>query len=99
VGQRAVLEFGDDLLDVGVVAVMLVGLDDAEGGVGDERVVPVGGEQRTLPGRSCSPADSDSRSSGTRPAPQVRIHRNQGDCRRCSRLRDIPLPLAEPGVW
>jgi hypothetical protein len=50
VGQRAVLEFGDDLLDDRVVTVLLVGLDDTEGAVGDERVVPVGGEQLTLPG-------------------------------------------------
>lgn len=42
------LELGDDLLDDGVPAVDLVGLDRAQGGVGDERVVAVGGEQLTL---------------------------------------------------
>ena len=43
--QRSVLELGDDLLDDGVVALSLVGLDGAQGAVGGERTVPPGGEQ------------------------------------------------------
>jgi hypothetical protein len=50
VGEGAVLELGDDLFDHGVVAVALVGPDRVQGGVGDERVMPVGVEQLALPG-------------------------------------------------
>ena len=50
VGQGAVLEFGDDLLDQGVVAVTLIGLDRGQGAVGDEGVVAVGREQLALLG-------------------------------------------------
>ena len=43
VGRRPVLELGDDLLDDRVAAVGLVCLDQAQGAVGDERVVAVPG--------------------------------------------------------
>ena len=59
VRQWPVLEFGDDLLDDGVVAVTLVGLDDAQGGVGDEGVVAVGREQLALLGAVRSGQSSD----------------------------------------
>jgi len=42
------LKFGDDLLDHRVAAVAFVGLDQAQGAVGDERVMPVGREQLAL---------------------------------------------------
>lgn len=45
---RAVLEFGDHLLDHGVVALLLVGLDGAQGRVRDEPVMAVGREQLAL---------------------------------------------------
>ena len=51
--QRTGLELGDGLLDQGVVTVTLIGLDEAEGGVRDECVVAVGGEQLTLLGAIC----------------------------------------------
>ncbi len=50
VGQGPVLQLGDDLLDDGVVAVPLVGLDRGQGAVGDEGVVAVGREQLALLG-------------------------------------------------
>lgn len=49
-GERAVFELGDDLLDQGVVAVMLVGLDGAHAAVGDEGVVA---EWRTVRPARC----------------------------------------------
>lgn len=47
--ERTALELGDDLLDDRVVAVGFVGVDDAQGGVGDERVVAPGVEELPLP--------------------------------------------------
>ena len=48
--QGVVLQLCDDLLDAGVITVPLVGLDHAQGGVGDEPVVPVGSKQLALLG-------------------------------------------------
>nr|WP_157550791.1 hypothetical protein [Nocardioides jensenii] len=48
VRERPVLEFGDDLLNDRVIAVTLIGLDHAQGAVGDEGVVTVGREQLAL---------------------------------------------------
>ena len=50
VGERAVLQLGDNLLDDGVVAVGLVRGDGGQSAVGDERVMAPGGEQLVLPG-------------------------------------------------
>ncbi len=50
-GQRPVLQLGDDLLDDGVVAVRLVRGHGAQSAVGDEPVVTPAGEQLVLPGR------------------------------------------------
>ncbi|UPW06917.1 hypothetical protein M1C57_23780 (plasmid) [Rhodococcus pyridinivorans] len=46
--QGSGLEFGDDLLDDRVVAVVPIGGDRWQGAVGDERMVSVGGEQLAL---------------------------------------------------
>jgi hypothetical protein len=48
VGQRAVAEVGEELLDDGVAAVLLLGLDELERGVGEDGVVAPGGEQLAL---------------------------------------------------
>ncbi|WP_238695195.1 hypothetical protein [Ornithinimicrobium flavum] len=59
--QGPVLELGDDLLDDRVPPVVLIGLDGAQVGVGDERVVALGSEQLTLrvavPGQGLEPSD------------------------------------------
>ena len=47
-GQRAVFEFGEDLLDQGVITVRPVGIDGAQGRVRDERVEAPGREQLAL---------------------------------------------------
>jgi hypothetical protein len=48
VGQRAVVEVGEDLLDDGVAAVLGLGLDEGEAAVGEHRVVAPDGEQFAL---------------------------------------------------
>ena len=48
--QRSVDPVGEDLLDDGVVAVLVLGLDQLERGVGEDRVVAPGREQLALPG-------------------------------------------------
>ena len=48
VSHRTLFELGDDLFDDGVVAVVFVGVDRGQVTVGDEPVVPPGGEQRVL---------------------------------------------------
>ena len=48
VSQGAVGQVGEDLLDDGVVAVLLLGLDQRERGVGEHGVVPPDGEQLVL---------------------------------------------------
>ena len=48
--ERAVGDVGEDLLHDGVVAVLLLGLDQLERGVGEDGVVTPGGEQLALPG-------------------------------------------------
>ena len=48
-GERAVTPVGEDLLGLGVAAVVLFGLDGLERGVGEHGVVAPGGEQLTLP--------------------------------------------------
>ena len=58
VGQGTGLELGDDLLDDRVVAVGGVGVNGAEGGVGDERVVAPGVEQLTLALGRCGGAQA-----------------------------------------
>jgi hypothetical protein len=50
VGQGAVAEVGEDLLDDGVVAVMGLGLDGLERRVGEDGVVAPAGEQLVLAG-------------------------------------------------
>jgi hypothetical protein len=62
VGDRAVLQLGDDLLDHGVVAVGPVGLQPALTTRFGEGTV------RCSPSKSCGPADSASRSTGIKPA-------------------------------
>jgi hypothetical protein len=51
VGQRAVGPVGEDLLSLGVAAVLLFGLQHGERRVGEQGVVAPGGEQLALPGR------------------------------------------------
>jgi hypothetical protein len=70
VGEGPVVEVGVDLLDDGVVAVVALGLDGLERGVGEERVVAPGGEQLALPGGGvlvlvADPADDEA--GGDRP--------------------------------
>ena len=48
VGEGAVVEVGDDLLDDRVAAVLLLGLEGLERGVGEDGVVAPGGEQLAL---------------------------------------------------
>ena len=48
VREGAVVEVGEDLLDDGVAAVLLLGLDELERGVGEDGVVAPGGEQLAL---------------------------------------------------
>lgn len=67
VGQRAVLEFGDDLLDDRVFAVTLIGLDSGQYAVGDERVVAVSREQLW---RGISRCESTSARTGPRGSPR-----------------------------
>jgi hypothetical protein len=50
VGKRAAGDVGEDLLDQRVVAVLPLGLDELERGIGEDRVVAPGGEQLVLPG-------------------------------------------------
>ena len=50
VRERAVGPVGEDLLGLGVAAVVLFGLEHHERGVGEHRVVAPGGEQLALPG-------------------------------------------------
>ena len=49
VGEWAVVPVGEDLLDDGVVAVVLLGLDHLERAVGEHGVVTPGGKQFLLP--------------------------------------------------
>ena len=46
--EGAVVQVGEELLDDGVAAVLLLGLDELERGVGEDGVVAPGGEQLTL---------------------------------------------------
>lgn len=48
-GQRAVNEVGEDLLDHRVATVLGLGLGELERAVGEHSVVPVGGEELFLP--------------------------------------------------
>ena len=48
VREGAVVEVGEELLDDGVAAVLLLGLDELERGVGEDGVVAPGGEQLAL---------------------------------------------------
>jgi hypothetical protein len=48
VGERAVGPVGEDLLGLAVATVLLFGLDLRERRVGEDRVVPPGGEQLAL---------------------------------------------------
>ena len=50
VGQRAVGPVGEDLLGLGMAAVLLLGLQHGERRVGEDRVVPPGGDQLALAG-------------------------------------------------
>ena len=50
VRERPVGPVGEDLLHDRVVAVLFFGLDELEGGVGEDGVVAPGGEQLVLPG-------------------------------------------------
>ena len=50
--KRAAGDVSEDLLDRGVVAVLPLGLDQLERGIGEHGVVAPGGEQLVLPG-SC----------------------------------------------
>ena len=50
VGERAVGPVGEDLLGLGVATVVLLGLDELIRRVGEDGVVPPGGEQLALPG-------------------------------------------------
>ena len=47
-----VVEVGEELLDDGVAAVLLLGLDELVGGVGEDGVAAPGGEQLALAGAS-----------------------------------------------
>jgi hypothetical protein len=49
VGEGPVVEVGVDLLDDGVAAVVALGLDGLERGVGEDGVAAPGGEQLALP--------------------------------------------------
>ena len=51
VGERAVGPVPEDLFGLGVVAVLLYGLEQGERRVGEDGVVAPGGEQLTLSGR------------------------------------------------
>jgi hypothetical protein len=51
VGQGAVSQVGEHLFDLGVVAVVLFGLEGGERGVGEHGVVAPRGEQLALAGR------------------------------------------------
>jgi hypothetical protein len=53
-------QVGDDLLDDRVVTVLALGLDRLERGVGEDRVVPVGGEELAL-ARGCFPFSTRTR--------------------------------------
>ena len=48
--EGTVVEVGEDLLDDGVAAVLLFGLDHLEGAVGEYRVITPDREQFGLPG-------------------------------------------------
>ncbi len=48
VRERAVVQVGQELLDDGVAAVLLFGLDELERGAGEDGVVAPGGEQLAL---------------------------------------------------
>jgi len=50
VRQRPVVQVGEELLDDGVAAVLLLGLGEFVGAVGEDGVVAPGGEQLALPG-------------------------------------------------
>jgi len=50
VRERAVGPVGEDLLGLGVAAVLLLGLEGLERRVGEDGMVAPGGEQLTLPG-------------------------------------------------
>ena len=50
VGKRPVVPVGEDLLDDGVAAVLLFGLDHLERAVGEHCVITPGGKQFPLPG-------------------------------------------------
>jgi hypothetical protein len=50
VSEGPVVEVGEDLLDDGVVAVLLLGLDELVGAVGEDGVVAPGGEELALAG-------------------------------------------------
>ena len=58
------LQVGDDLLDDGVPAVAVLGLDHRQRCVGEHRVVAVAGEQLALAGRGVGVAGPGARSAG-----------------------------------
>jgi hypothetical protein len=67
--QGAVVAVGEDLLDDGVVAVLVLGPGSSHTGVGEDRVVPPGGEQLVLPGSRGVLVPTGRRPGGWRAAP------------------------------
>jgi hypothetical protein len=82
VGPRAVDQVGEDLLNDGVATVVGLGAEEWERPVGEQRVIPVGGEQLALALRGglaveCSPAARARRIVGFEDVLTVDIWANQ----------------------